>query len=46
MKGQQTVMIIKQMFYILELFLKNEGKEVERERIKRDVGRGGGGVTS
>ena len=45
MKGQQTVMIIKQMFQILELFLKNEGKEVERERIKRDV-EGGGGVTS
>ena len=44
MKGQQTVMIIKQMFQILELFLKNEGKEVERERIKRDVE--GGGVTS
>ena len=41
MKGQQTVRIIKQVFLILDLFLKNEGKEVEREKIKRDVWGGG-----
>ena len=31
---------------IFRFFLKSEGKEIERKRKKRDVGRGGGGVTS
>ena len=40
MKDPQTVMINKQNLSILELFLKNEGKEVERETKKGMVGGG------
>ena len=41
MKGPQTVMINKQILEIIELFLKNKGKEVERER-KNGMWGGGG----
>ena len=41
MKGPQTVMINKQILEIIELFLKNKGKEVERERKN---GMWGGGL--
>ena len=34
MKGPQTGTINKQILKILELFLKNEGKEIERQRKK------------
>ena len=41
MKGPQTVIINKQNLSILKLFLKNERKEVERERKKGWWGGGG-----